>query len=398
MKHSFINRLFGLFFACFIAIPGLYAAVTFKTKPYLQHLQASEVTIMWMTEGVGHGWVEWGVSSSSLANKNEQNDRGLIQAYTDINRITIEGLTPNTTYYYRVCFREITATANTSATFGSTITSATYSFKTPPANDNNVTMLVLNDARNDATIIGHFAKHAKTPAYDLVFFNGDMLSAVPNKAAVMDNLIIPAADQFATSIPFYTVRGENELKNRYAQNYLSCFYPGEKNKGYYSFSRGPVFFIALDSGNNEDDDMNNYSQLSASAKYREEQAVWLKEQLQSEQRANASYTVVMMHLPTHSNTGADEFGVVACREAFSSLFNEYGIDLLISGHTRKAGVLPATASRLYPIVAGGGYGKSATKTDTNAACVILTADLSQLKVTLLDYSGTETAVPVINAN
>jgi len=367
------------------------SALSFLTRPYLQHLTPNEVTIMWVMDGNNnHGWVMYG-EGSQLDFQVTDTTRGLIQAYTRINRITLKDLQPGTTYSYQIFSREISQTTNTSATFGLTIQSAAYSFTTPGLTDTITSAVIFNDTHNDSEIITKLIRLAEIPSYDFVFLNGDILDSVPDENTILRNFIRPCTNYFATQKPFMAVRGEHETRNAFARNYFDYLQMGEDNQGYYAFTRGQVFFIALDSGEDKEDDNSEYSGLNAFEPYREEQALWLKNLMESDAYKQAKYRIVFMHLPTFSNTDTETFSIQHCRQLFNPLFNKYKIDALISGHTHKSGIILPDENHLYPIIIGGGYEKTTEESEYNAAVISLTAEPNLLDINIYDYAGRKIA-------
>ena len=80
---------------------GSYLPIKAKSAPQAENLQVSNlsaqtVTISWETEGDGFGFVTYGTDPNNL-------DRTAPEAATAHgHQITIENLTPQTTYYYKV--------------------------------------------------------------------------------------------------------------------------------------------------------------------------------------------------------------------------------------------------------------------------------------------------------
>ena len=369
--------------ACLISFSGM-AAVSFTTKPYLQKMTQEEVTIMWIASSAECvGFVEWG-ENGKLTQRTVGIDDGLIRAYTNINCVKLDGLQPNTTYTYRACIREITATTDAGPTYGTTTYSDRYTFTTPGFDDERVTTVIFNDTHNDAEIITRLLNYEKMPEFDFAFFNGDILNSTPNETTIVYNFLRPCAENFASQKPLMTVRGNHEYRNAFARKYFDYFRMEGDDKGYYSFSRGHVFFIVLDSGEDKEDSDPGYSGLGAFEQYREEQALWLEEQFESDACKTALYKVVFMHIPTYTNTSKEEFGMIHCRELFEPLFNQYEIDVLISGHTHKTEIMQPQGNRKYPIVIGGGYEKD-RPIPYVPSMITLTADKNMLDIIVFSY-------------
>jgi 3',5'-cyclic AMP phosphodiesterase CpdA len=231
--------------------------------------------------------------------------------------------------------------------------------------------------------------------YDFVFLNGDMIDDTTNELRIVDCILNPCSDILGGNKPFITVRGNHETRNLYARSFFNYFQMGDDNKGYFSFTRGPVFFIALDSGEDKEDDHAEYFGLAAFDGFREEQLDWLEQQLQSDAATGAKFKVILMHIPPyHSGNG---HGTLHCRQLFTPLFEKYGIDMLISGHTHRYGVHAPNNDHSYPVIIGGGKGVSPDISQGNTTVIKLLADTQSLKVEMIDYNGNNVGELLVNA-
>jgi len=379
MKIS-LKVVSGILAALFLINSSLTAAtLAFKTSPYLQNPATDGMTIIWITNNNCYSWVEYGLSGSSLTNTAKTSKKGLLEANNTINKIRLENLTPGTTYYYRVCSKAITDFQPYSVTYGSTIYSSVYSFVTPELDAASTKFVVLNDMQNHPAIFSTLFNKVQSNDYDFVFLNGGVFSYLTDEAQIITNMITPCTNIFASQKPLMMSMGNHEKRGVFARSIDKYVQFPESKKKYYAFKRGPVFFIVLDSGEDKEDSDAEYAGLVNFDTYRQEQAEWLGEQLASEDCQSSTYKVVLMHIPPfYAGTG---HGTLHCRELFNPLFNQYGIDLLISGHTLSYGVYPPTAEHLYPIVIGGGYSLG-TK-----AILKVSATSSNLDIQIINEEG-----------
>lgn len=353
--------------------------LAFVTKPYLQYPVADAMTVMWITNNNCHSWVEYGLTEDDMTSKAQASINGLIQANCRINRIRLEHLIPNTTYYYKVCSREIIDFQAYSMEFGETIISDTYSFATPKADNAEVNSVIFNDIHNVDGMFEKLLKYVKNFDYDFVFLNGDMENDLKDEDRLI-HMLTNLTNSFATTKPFLNSVGNHEKRGAYArvlQDYIT--FPDER-KTYYTYSRGPVFFIVLDTGEDKADTSSAYYSLVDSEEYRRSQVTWLEEQLQSEARKAAKYTVVFMHIPPFYS---GSYASTQCGELFNPLFNQYNIDLVISGHTHEKGLYYPDESTIhhYPILIGGG------KEAGNRTIIKLSATEENLTAQLINEIG-----------
>ena len=101
--------------------------------------------------------------------------------------------------------------------------------------------------------------------------------------------------------------------------------------------------------------------------YRAAQAVWLKDALARPEIASAPYIVVFCHIPLfdsdpEANPG-DRFENWAdwhkeCADLWGPLFAEAGVQVVVAAHKHHYRYDPATATRPWAQVVGGGPGKN----------------------------------------
>ncbi|MBR1565035.1 MAG: metallophosphoesterase family protein [Paludibacteraceae bacterium] len=350
----------------------------------------NSVTIMWATSGSSqvHGWVQYGTEDCSM--EAFQYDRGLKQAFTRIYRVKLENLQPSTTYYYKAVIREITGfVGNTSLTWGDKMETDVYSFTTPSEDADQVSCLIFNDVHSNDSFVKSLVdkNNLSFTNSDFVFFNGDMLNSLPSESEIIDHMLSPYSQLFASKLPFFAVRGNHEYRNKYARHWFDYVQAGKNNDGYYAFTWGPCFFIVLDTGEDKEDSHAEYNGLLDCEAYRSSQVAWLETQLNSEERKKAAFTVVFMHIPFYSNTSTARFSVGDCRRLFMPMMNDSHVDLVISGHTHKAGVINPDTSHSFPIVIGGGKDVTEEKKTYCPAVITLKADRKKLNVDILDWYG-----------
>ncbi len=116
----------------------------------------------------------------------------------------------------------------------------------------------------------------------------------------------------ATENRFFPALGNHDWYTAGAQPYLDYFIlPG--NERYYTFSRGPVDFFALDSDPNEPDGTGPDSK----------QAAWFAAEVK---KAHGAWQIAYMHHPPYSS------GPHGSTVAMEWPYRELGIDLVLAGH------------------------------------------------------------------
>ncbi|MFD1632089.1 metallophosphoesterase [Pseudopedobacter beijingensis] len=352
----------------------------FLTKPYLQNPLPGEITIRFITNKPTYSWVEYG-TDEQLGHKAEAFKLGLVEANSRIYSIALKNLEPGKRYYYKVFSKDFKKYDPYKIVYGETIETDIYNFTAPDIEKDDFSMLVMNDIHDRPKSIGHLIKLNGSRPYDLVFFNGDMFNYQTDETQILKNMIEPCTEAFASRIPFMYVRGNHETRGKFARN-LADYFENKEKRQYFSFRRGQAFFICLDTGEDKIDDHKEYSGLAAFDAYREEQAVWLTNELKSKAFKKAKYKIVLMHIPHYNSKEAH--GMLHCRKLFGELLNKHKIDLMLCGHTHRHGLYTAKKGQHdYPMIIGGGP-KEGERT-----LIRLEVNSTKLMVQVLDDKGTQ---------
>jgi 3',5'-cyclic AMP phosphodiesterase CpdA len=370
-----------------VVVPPPIIQHEFLTQPYLHTLDNKQMYIRWITNRNCYSWVEYG-ETDVLDKKVHAITDGLVNSNNRVHEIFLQNLIPGKTYHYRVASKEMRRWDEDVVVFGETIYSKTYTFRTIAEDADEINFLVLNDLHDMPSSFPHLLQlNGKSP-YDFVFLNGDMFNFQSGEAQIIQHLITPCTTDFAIQKPLLFVRGNHELRGPFAHQLKDYFsYP----QGYYfHFQYGPLFAIAIDTGEDKEDDKPVYAGFAAFDAFREKQALWIEKLMQSEVYRNARYKVVFMHIPPfYSN---DAHGSLHSRQLFSPLFDKYKVDLVVCGHTHVHGVHPPVKGiHDYPIVIGGGP-LPGTRT-----LIKVDADQVELKLQMLDDSGKEVGTYSVKA-
>jgi predicted phosphodiesterase len=356
----------------------------FLTQPYLQNPTENSITVMWLVSKNAYSYIEYG-ETESLGEIAKSVNNGLVEANNTLNKITINGLKPNTKYYYRAVSKKISKFHPYEIKFGKTISSEIFSFTTTDSDNKEISMVIMNDLHDRPESIEHLVGLADKNDTDFVFFNGDILSHIDNEKQVVDDLLGVCSNKFASEIPFYLVRGNHELRGAYAREFHKYF-STPSGKPYYDFVYGRTHFTVIDSGEDKEDGLEVYAGLVDFDGYRQEQLEWFNNEVsKSDSFINAKFRVVLMHIPFYYSD--DWYGTTTLRKMFASVFNETGIDVCISGHTHKNKIkAPSKGNETnhnYAIIIGGG------PSDTRRTLTKLKANDKELKISMLDDNGNE---------
>lgn len=353
--------------------------VILKAGPYLQSPGTDSITIRWITNLPCYSWVEYGESKDALNKKAQKESYGLVQAYNNVNAISINNLQPGRKYYYRICSKKMESFEPYKIVYGDTFLSDVYTFETLDHQAEKISFLIFNDIHDRPESFPLLMQYQGNDKKDFVFLNGDMFNYQDDENQLVTNLLKPFGDLFAT-VPFFFSRGNHETRGKFARH-LPEYFNSDEPRFYFSFQHGPMYAIVLDSGEDKPDQSDAYYGIVDFDAYRLQQAGWLKKEVQKKEFKKATYKIVFSHIPLYYNV-YDWHGPVHCREVWGPILNEAGIDMLISGHTHVYGIHPAVKGQHnYPIVIGGG------PKDTKRTIMKVTADHQSFKLDMIDDIG-----------
>ena len=139
-----------------------------------------------------------------------------------------------------------------------------------------------------------------------------------NYESVVGNYYGTVEHAFVQQRIFWPSLGNHDYYNqpeRDASDYLNYFNYLPGNKRYYDLDYGAIHFFILDSEGGGD--------------YREAQKEWLQEALH---QSNACYKIVVFNTPPYSTGTGNRGEGHGPNEDFRWPFNEWGVDLVLSGH------------------------------------------------------------------
>ncbi len=365
---------------------GVYSAQAIKIVygPYLQAVTDTEATIVWQTDKEAASWVEVApVDGSNFYNverpKFYQTYLGK-RVFGTVHQVKITGLEPGKKYCYSVSSKEVLHTKRNRVHYGDVVTARIYGRKYPgfytlnPKKE-STQFIVLNDIHAKQDRMEALLNTFEDKKTDMVFYNGDMVSHVPNVEMLFDGFVNSSIERFAKQTPFYLVRGNHETRGIFATRFLDYF-PTPTGKTYFTLKHGNVFFIILDGGEDKPDSDLEYYETAVYDQYRREEAEWLKKVVESEECKNAKYRVVLMHMPPIGGKNMWH-GPKYSGELFLPILNKANITVMLSGHTHRYSYdTPETTDANFPIL-------------VNAHTTALKANVNSdgIKIDVIDMSG-----------
>lgn len=302
--------------------------------PFLQHAGETGVTIVWTTNKNAVSWVE--VTPTDIhesmkyySSANEPKEP------TKVHNVRISNLNPGKMYSYIVYSQ--TGESNSdqqdkaeTVAISSIGKNKPLTFTTNPLSEKAVSFLAVNDIHGRHGRLKKLLKKADYPSADVIIFNGDMVHEMKNENHYFNGFMNTAIRMFAHEKPVEYARGNHETLGDHADAFPEYFNTPD-GKLYYLIRRGPICFVVLDSGEYLDDNVINDDAEKAFDQYRDRECEWLAEALKSKTFTEASFKVVIIHIPPIGTW----HGAVEVASKFVPLLNEANPDVMICGHLHR---------------------------------------------------------------
>ncbi len=319
--------------------------------PYLNSGSTTSGVVRWRTDAISDGLVFYGKDPNNLSNVARE------EAVTNNHVVRLEGLEPDTTYYYSIGsagYRLV----------GGTNDGASYWFKTsPPVGTRRpIKFWALGDAgtagngapdRQQSTRNAFYAYAQTNGQPDLWVMLGDNAynsgTDPEHQAAIFDMYPTTLRNRF-----LWPTIGNHETSQSTSATdfpYLDIFsLPTAGQAGgvasgtekYYSFDYGNIHFVCLDS-------------MTSGQTATTPMANWLRSDLEA---TTAEWIIVFFHHPPYTKGSHDsdaESDLVAIRQNLVPILEANGVDLVLNGHSH-------TYERSFLI--NGHYGMSTTMSDS----------------------------------
>ena len=348
-----------------------------RTTPFLQNPVGNGITVSWMTNVPTHSWVEYGTDAKLGLTQQTVVD-GQVIANNKHHKIRLNNLKPGTTYYYRVCSREITLYEAYKKEFGETAYSEIQSFTLPRNTESDFTALIFNDLHKNKDLMDKLSNVVKDIDYDFVFFNGDCIDDPKNEAQAVDFISYINRKVKADRLPVFFLRGNHEIRNAYSIQLRNLFdYVGDRTYG--AFNWGDTRFVMLDCGEDKPDSTSVYYNLNNFDELRKDQAAFLQTELAGKAFRSAAKRVLIHHIPIY---GMKEERFNPCLELWGKALTKAPFNVAINAHMHRFAWYPkGAADNSFPVVVGGGNNAS------TGTVMILRKKGSELSLEVLDAAG-----------
>ncbi|WP_066511862.1 metallophosphoesterase [Rufibacter sp. DG15C] len=299
--------------------------------PFLQKGSQTAMSVKWRTDIATESKVEVGTLLGNYPIEKSST------AKTTDHEVRVEGLLPQTKYYYRI--------GNTTHILQ---TGASNFFHTAPADTSKakIRVAIFGDCGKDSngnrtgTLNSYLNYTGNNPA-ELLLLLGDNAYEDGTEADYQKEFFAPYGGNILRNHVLFPAPGNHDyhlvpLTSRDQSGYYTSFSmptQGESGgipsntKAYYSFDWGNIHFVSLDSyGIEPADNTKLYDTTGV-------QVQWLKRDLEANTK---KWTILYWHHPPHSmgsHNSDTEGDMRRLRDNFIRIIERYGVDLVFTGHS-----------------------------------------------------------------
>jgi predicted phosphodiesterase len=261
--------------------------------PYLTGVGGTGIVVNWKTSGETAGLVEYAPEEFYLGNA--AYSVSSVDSVRELHHVALTGLSPGTTYHYRVVTGGEATADRTFTTLGG----------------GPFTFVVYGDTREQVPAFTQLERHklvadriAEEKNVSFVLHTGDLVTDGDD----LDEWgrFFEAARTMLDGIPIFPVPGNHE-------NYSANYYENFGVPSYYSFTCGNAYFAMMDS--------NDGADLDA-------EAAWLANDIP----AGADWKFVVCHHPLYTSDSTHPGGNADLQERWEPVFVDCGVNAVFSAH------------------------------------------------------------------
>ena len=363
--------------------PSTYASLI-ASAPVLQNAAETSIGVSFAVSADASGWVEYSTSPDLKdATKVFSGEHGLMTVDDKVALIRITGLKPATRYYYRIGADRIEFKGGYAMkNLGPEVDSKIHSFTTLGAAATG-SFCVINDTHNQKEAIRLALGKLAAVKPSVVVWNGDASNTSEKIEDAMDIFIRTHKDfpEYAADVPYMFLNGNHDFRGRFNRRLgdLMMFRElAERKAEYAELGRnfvqrlGDIALIGLDTGEDKLDTNPLFAGIFKMKPYREKQARWLAEVVETDAVKTAKFKVVFCHIPLFDSRPNANPGDVApadkapqythdyaiwqrtCANLWDPYFRKAGVQLVITAHQHRFRYDAPTEDRPWAHIVGGG--------------------------------------------
>lgn len=355
-----------------------------SSAPVLQNAAETSIGVSFAVSADASGWVEYSTSPDLKGStKVFSGEHGLMTVDDKVALVRVTGLRPATKYYYRIGADRIEFKGGYAMkNLGPEVDQKVHSFTTLGAAATG-SFCVINDTHNQKKAMGLVLAKLAELKPSVVLWNGDASNTSETIEDAMDIFIRTHADfpAYAADTPYMFLNGNHDFRGRFNRRLgdLMMFREPTERKGEYAelgrnFVQrlGDIALIGLDTGEDKLDTNPMFAGLFKMKPYREKQAKWLAEVIETPAVKTAKFKVAFCHIPLFDARPWTNPGDVApadtapqythqfaiwqrtCANLWGPSFKKAGVQLVIAAHQHEFRYDAPAADRPWAQIVGGG--------------------------------------------
>lgn len=348
-----------------------------QPMPYLQNPSDRGMTVCLLAPSTGPREVIVSLTSDGSAKPVEMAAHATAIPNTawTVWKARLTNLEPGTLYQYQVrCGPD-----------GQPAAGPVHHFRTLDPAARSLGAIAFNDTHMGTTVMAALLKHVTPEDFDFSLLLGDVLEGTDQ--AVLDAWRCYVEVLDGANKPIVLVRGNHDTRGGFAKRLgylfdlpnLDSAKPWGGEQWQYTLHAGPVAFLALDTGEDDDDrtPKTSYKNPDLWQQVRQRQAEWLKQAIADPAMKSTPWRVLLTHMPLYNSPWCS----VRSRDLWNPQLKEWKPDLSLSGHDHQwRPAQPVPQGVPWPSLIGGGPAMSGGEEGT---MMVLKADSGSLNVRLI---------------
>ena len=308
-------------------------ATSLRYGPRLLYPSQNSVTVAWESCGRTFGYVEYRKAGTEKFHRIVSNVANGVPAPTVFHRAVLNDLEPDTEYEYRVANRHSVAKVT------ETQVSKTFKFRTIPDQAKDFSCVLFTDAHGCFEKMESLLRHPEIKNAAMVFNLGDMHSMFTGVDAIQRGFLNVQTKHLAGVRPLIFVRGNHETRG-ISSGLFDSFLGHPSGKSHFLMRYGDVAFMIVDTGDPQ------YDIFGTGKVFNQRQKEWIRETLASAEFADASFKVLLCHIPPTDNR--------KIKAMFDGCFQKAQPDLMLCGHIHRPRFFKAGEVTPFPLCIGYG--------------------------------------------
>lgn len=313
------------------------------------------VELIWAVSRLSRGRVEW-TGPNGESGQAHTDGFGFYPQSDTVLRSRLDGLKPDTEYKVRSVTEAIDGDAETAI-------SEWRQFRTLAGLErDHASFVVWNDTHiHDETIR---RLYELTPKADFHLWNGDTCNNWNDESLFVPVLLNPGGCDLTVKQPLFLTMGNHDVRGKYAFE-MPRYFATPSGRAYWAMRHGPLAAIFMNTGEDKPDDHPSFEGRVSFSRFREEQAAWLKEVIETPEMKDAPFRVLFCHIPMRLNEevivedydlkGKNfDFYARSSRELWHESLVKWGAQVVISGHMHQEEWVEPNDQFPYAQIVGGG--------------------------------------------